>query len=235
MNRAVVSNRHFQYIHDQNTYDEMFTCHPDRLPIGLTSHCKLILDQITELLDDNQRGILFSYRAFSQCHIPYIDRVKTLYRKYDRIHWCDISEREASVDYDLIVLFGTFERIQYEVPLLWRVHIENGSTPVVLYTSKWQEGFNQVDFDEVVAHMRSASHREHPHRVIQETQTPHLVEIDEVMDPLERKFRERNALREKAIDLLEDNSWRKTAEILGISVGALQYLVKQDPYPFLSD
>lgn len=235
MNRGIVSDIHFQCIHDQNTYDEMFTCHPDRFPIGLTPHCERILDQINLLLDENRSGILFSYQAFSQGNIPYIDRVQTLCRKYDRIRWNDITEKEAVLDYGLIVLLGTFERIKDELPLLWRFHIANETTPVVLYTSKWQEGFERVNFEEIVPRIRSASHSPPSQHVIQETQTPHPVETDEVYEQLMQKQRERDALREMAIDLLKDNSYRKTAEILGISLGKLQNLVKEDPVPFLFD
>lgn len=236
MKGSIVPDRHFQVIHAQNTYYGMFTLAPDGLPIGLTSHCEEILDQINKLPDDKGRGILFSYDAFSKSNIPYIDRVQTLPRKYDQIRWYDITEREAELDYNVIVLFGTFKRIQYEAPLLWRFHIENGSTPVVFYTSTLQSGFEKVDFDEILPRIRFASHREPPHHVIPQTETPHLVEIGEVKDPVERRVRERNALIENVILLRKHKySYRKIAKILGISLGSVQHYEKQKPYVFLYD
>lgn len=47
----------------------------------------------------------------------------------------------------------------------------------------------------------------------------------ELMTP---KQKERAALREEAICLRKEHSFRKTADLLGISLGKLQYLMKED-------
>lgn len=43
-----------------------------------------------------------------------------------------------------------------------------------------------------------------------------------------RPLTEREKLRQKAKHLLQENSYRKTADILGLSLGKLQYLVRED-------
>ena len=67
-----------------------------------------------------------------------------------------------------------------------------------------------------------------PEPVENEMETPQSVEADPVLERYMQEQREKEALREKAIGLLKNNSYRQTAEILGMSVGKLQYLVKED-------
>lgn len=63
-----------------------------------------------------------------------------------------------------------------------------------------------------------------------EIETDHLPEPSESfwIKRLRQREKERDALRKEAIRLLKDNSYRKTADLLGISLGKLQYLVKED-------
>jgi len=143
----------YQCIDYRNTYYEMFTLEPDGSPVGFTSHCKLVLDQINFMIGRGQKGIFFSYDAFCKSYLPMVDHVQTLYSKYT-IQCYDIGESEAEVSYDLIVLFGTFAGIGRDIPQLWRAHIVPKKTPVVFYTTKSYREFERVEFDEIVTRIR---------------------------------------------------------------------------------
>ena len=158
----------YQCIDYRNTYYEMFTLEPDGSPVGLTSHCKLVLDQINFMIGRGQKGIFFSYDAFCKSYLPMVDHVQTLYSKYT-IQCYDIGESEAEVSYDLIVFFGTFSVIEFDIPLLWRTYIVPKKTPVVFYTTEScrvvekvgqfigfaeVEQFERVEFDEIVTRIR---------------------------------------------------------------------------------
>lgn len=143
----------YQCIDNRNTYYEMFTLEPDSSPVGLTNHCKLVLDQINFMIGRGQKGIFFSYDAFCKSSLLIVDHVQTLYDKYD-VHCYDIGEGEVEVTYDLIVIFGDFEGIGRDIPQLWRAYIIPKLTPVVFYTTRSYRGFEQVEFDEIVARIR---------------------------------------------------------------------------------
>lgn len=145
---------HFLCIHNKNTYDEMFTIGMD----GLTGHSQSMLEQINTLIESGQKGLFFSYDMFCKSYLRVVDHVQTLYNKYD-VHWCDISESEAAVSYDLIVFFGDFNVLNFDIPLLWRTYVVPKITPVIFYTTETWRGYQKfgqvieverVDFDQIV-------------------------------------------------------------------------------------
>ena len=144
---------HFQYIHHKNTDEAMFTMGGE----GLTSHSKMILDQINTLIDMEQKGLFFSYDMFCKTYFQGGEHLQTLNNKY-QVDYCDIGGSEYEVVYDLIVIFGTFSRgIGYEMPALWKYHIEPKLTPVIVYTAKPLQDFVSVKFDEIPTRIRSAA------------------------------------------------------------------------------
>lgn len=114
------------------------------------------------------------------------------------------------------------------------VHIKYGH-----WSCRWQV-HQFVSRNEVPDRMGSSllfvkNEKDIPQSVKNKRQIPQPVETDRFILNFLAKDREKFLLREKARLLLKDNTWRKTAEILDISLGKLQSRVKEDPFPFLSD
>ncbi|MYF98783.1 helix-turn-helix domain-containing protein [Candidatus Poribacteria bacterium] len=150
---------HFIYFHAKNTSNGMFdTTAPD----GLTSHCQVMLDQINTLIETGQKGLFYSYDEFCKSYLPVGHYIQTLNNKYD-VHWCDIGESEAKFSYDVVVFFGNFNVLDFDIPRLWRTYVVPKKTPVIFYTTPSWRGYEmfqqvaeveRVEFDEIVPRLR---------------------------------------------------------------------------------
>lgn len=203
---------HFQYLHPLNTYDEMFTIGTGGFHGALTSHCKLMLDQINSLIDTGQKGLFFSYDVFCKTSLPVGDHIQTLYSKYV-VDYCDISESEYEVAYDLIVIFGTFTQrhINYEVPALWEYHIAPETTPVIFYTAKPQEDFVSVKFDEIPTRIRSSA-PDSSALAVETTQAP--ADVTSQTPDVTFKVTLPLTIRERILSILDAQETATTAEFL---------------------